>query len=88
LPVSKCVEPLGEAAGLGDRRNMVFAGTVATYGRGRAVVAVVHLPFLQRAFQTTPLAASDWLTCVLVASSVVWVREGSKALMRRITAAR
>jgi hypothetical protein len=25
---------------------------------------------------------------VLVASSVVWVREGSKALMRRITAAR
>jgi hypothetical protein len=28
------------------------------------------------------------LTCVLVASSVVWVREGSKALMRRITAAR
>jgi Ca2+-transporting ATPase len=51
-------------------------------------VAVVHLPFLQRAFQTTPLAASDWLTCVLVASSVVWVREGSKALMRRITAAR
>jgi len=50
---------------------LVFAGTVATYGRGRAVVAVVHLPFLQRAFQTTPLAASEWLTCVLVASSVV-----------------
>lgn len=24
---------------LGDRRNMVFSGTVATYGRGRAVVA-------------------------------------------------
>jgi Ca2+-transporting ATPase len=51
-------------------------------------VAVVYLPALQRAFQTTSLAASDWLTCVLVASSVVWVREGSKALMRRITAAR
>jgi Ca2+-transporting ATPase len=51
-------------------------------------VAVVYLPALQRAFQTTPLAASDWLACALVASSVVWVREGSKALMRRITAAR
>ncbi len=51
-------------------------------------VAVVHLPFLQRAFQTTPLAAGDWLACALVASSVVWVREGAKALMRRITAAR
>jgi len=51
-------------------------------------VAVVYLPALQRAFQTTPLAAGDWLACALVASSVVWVREGSKALMRRITAAR
>ena len=43
LPVSKCVEPLGEAAGLGDRRNMVFAGTVATYGRGRAVVTATGM---------------------------------------------
>ncbi len=51
-------------------------------------VAVVYLPALQRAFQTTSLAAGDWLACALVASSVVWVREGSKALMRRITAAR
>jgi len=43
LPVSKCVEPLGEAAGLGDRRNMVFAGTVVTYGRGRAVVTATGM---------------------------------------------
>ena len=27
-----------EGAAVGDRRNMVFAGTTATYGRGRAVV--------------------------------------------------
>ena len=39
VPVEKSTEPLGdENLTLGDRRNMVFAGTIATYGRGRAVV--------------------------------------------------
>ncbi|MEP7188131.1 MAG: cation-translocating P-type ATPase C-terminal domain-containing protein, partial [Roseiflexaceae bacterium] len=45
-------------------------------------VAVIYVPFLQRAFDTVPLHASDWLTCVLVASSVLWLRELSKALRR------
>jgi magnesium-transporting ATPase (P-type) len=43
-------------------------------------VAVIYVPFLQRAFDTVPLRASDWLTCVLVASSVLWLRELSKAV--------
>jgi Ca2+-transporting ATPase len=39
LPVEKDTEPLGgEDLALGDRSNMVFGGTVVTYGRGRAVV--------------------------------------------------
>src|SRR3546814_12026574 len=38
LPVSKGVTAIPEEKGLGDRRNMVFSGTAATYGRGRAVV--------------------------------------------------
>ncbi|MDH3624363.1 MAG: cation-translocating P-type ATPase [Myxococcales bacterium] len=39
VPVEKNTEPLGgEDLALGDRSNMVFAGTIATYGRGRAVV--------------------------------------------------
>ena len=38
LPVSKDIAPIAEEAGLGDRLNMVFSGTAATYGRGRAVV--------------------------------------------------
>ncbi len=37
--VEKSVDPIaGESLPLGDRRNMVFMGTVVTYGRGRAVV--------------------------------------------------
>jgi Ca2+-transporting ATPase len=43
-------------------------------------VAVVHVPFLQKAFGTHPLELRDWLVAVAVSSSVVWVREVSKWL--------
>jgi Ca2+-transporting ATPase len=46
-------------------------------------VMVVYIPFLQNAFGTTSLNASDWSVCIAVASSVLWLREGSKALTRR-----
>ncbi|MGZ6124028.1 MAG: cation-translocating P-type ATPase, partial [Myxococcales bacterium] len=45
-------------------------------------VAVVYLPFLQRAFSTVPLAARDWLICGGVASSVLWVMELKKLAAR------
>jgi Ca2+-transporting ATPase len=45
-------------------------------------VCVVHAPWLQRAFSTESLSASDWWRCVVVASTVLWVRELQKALMR------
>jgi Ca2+-transporting ATPase len=38
LPVTKDTRMLEHELVLGDRRNMLFSGTVATYGRGRAVV--------------------------------------------------
>ncbi len=39
LPVKKVSEPLASLdLAVGDRRNMVFAGTTVTYGRGSAVV--------------------------------------------------
>jgi Ca2+-transporting ATPase len=44
--------------------------------------AVVNLPLLQAAFSTVALSAQDWLTCALVASSVLWVRELMKLLGR------
>jgi Ca2+-transporting ATPase len=43
LPVSKDVRPIEGDHGLGDRRNMLFSGTVATYGRGRAVVVATGM---------------------------------------------
>ena len=43
LPVPKDTAPIAEEAGLGDRANMVFSGTAATYGRGRAVVTATGM---------------------------------------------
>jgi Ca2+-transporting ATPase len=45
-------------------------------------VMVVHAPFLQRAFGTTALAGRDWMVCVGVSSSVLWLRELSKLIAR------
>ncbi len=38
LPVAKDPAPIAEEVSPGDRLNMVFSGTAATYGRGKAVV--------------------------------------------------
>ncbi|MGH8067633.1 MAG: cation-translocating P-type ATPase, partial [Candidatus Entotheonellia bacterium] len=43
LPVSKDTLPITEEVGLGDRHNMIFSGTAATYGRGRAVVVATGM---------------------------------------------
>ncbi len=45
-------------------------------------LAVIYVPFLQSAFSTTSLSASDWLRCAVVASSVLWLREFSKIITR------
>ncbi|SMP62505.1 cation-translocating P-type ATPase [Noviherbaspirillum suwonense] len=38
-------------------------------------VAVVHVPFLNLAFGTAPLALDQWLSCVAMASIVLWFSE-------------
>jgi Ca2+-transporting ATPase len=64
LPVAKDTAPIPEDALLGDRDNMIFSGTVATYGRGTAVVVATGMEtemghiagMLQRTpVETTPL---------------------------------
>jgi len=41
---------------------------------------VLYIPFLQKAFGTWPLSWMDWVICIVVSSSVLWVREISKML--------
>ncbi|MBM3179993.1 MAG: cation-translocating P-type ATPase [Chloroflexi bacterium] len=52
VPVEKHTEPLpindpstgsGQALPVGDRKNMVYAGTAATYGRGKALVVATGM---------------------------------------------
>ena len=43
VPVSKESEPLVGDIALGDRTNMIFRGTTATYGRGRGVVVATGM---------------------------------------------
>jgi len=51
-------------------------------------VLVVHVPFLNDAFGTTPLTAGDWLFCAAAASSVLWLGELKKLIVRHVSARR
>ncbi|HEX9085947.1 MAG TPA: cation-translocating P-type ATPase [Arthrobacter sp.] len=46
-------------------------------------VAVVELPFLQRAFGTASLDPGQWAVCVAMASAVLWFDELRKIALRR-----
>jgi Ca2+-transporting ATPase len=43
MPVAKEVAAIEGHVGLGDRRNMAYSGTVATYGRGRAIIVATGM---------------------------------------------
>ncbi|OGY37802.1 MAG: hypothetical protein A3E36_02305 [Candidatus Andersenbacteria bacterium RIFCSPHIGHO2_12_FULL_45_11b] len=45
-------------------------------------LSAVYLPFFQFILRTTPLEARDWLVAGVVASSILFVEEGRKALHR------
>jgi magnesium-transporting ATPase (P-type) len=47
-------------------------------------VAVVQLPFLNDAFDTTPLSPAEWALCVALASLVLWAVEAKKLVERRL----
>jgi len=51
-------------------------------------VVVVYTPFLQQAFSTVSLSLGDWFVCIAVASSVLWLREASKLVMRAMRQAK
>ncbi len=43
MPVPKDPRPIDADVGIGDRRNMLYSSTVATYGRGRAIVVATGM---------------------------------------------
>ncbi len=47
-------------------------------------VAVTHVGFLQRLFDTTAISAEQWLVCAAVASTVLVTEEIRKAVRRRL----
>ena len=71
-----------------DERS-AFDGLFTNYWLWAAVglsltlhLAVIYIPFLQRAFSTEGLTGIDWVRCVSVASTVLWVRELAKVVTR------
>ena len=48
-------------------------------------VILLNLPYLQLAFGVVSLSRSDWILCVSVASTVLWISEIAKYVMRRRT---
>jgi magnesium-transporting ATPase (P-type) len=47
-------------------------------------VAVVHVGFLNVAFGTAPLDPAQWLVCAAMASSVLWITELRKLIVRTL----
>jgi Ca2+-transporting ATPase len=45
-------------------------------------LAVIYAPFLQHAFSTVSLSLEDWLLCTLAGSSVLWLSELKKGIVR------
>jgi Ca2+-transporting ATPase len=44
---------------------------------------VLYVPFLQAAFSTTPLSLGEWAYCLAIASSVLWLAELGKLVLRQ-----
>jgi len=57
--------------------NYAVAGSLA------GQLCVIYLPFLQRVFQTEALSLWDVLTLICIASTVFWVDEARKFVMKR-----
>jgi magnesium-transporting ATPase (P-type) len=47
-------------------------------------VFVVHAPFMNDAFGTVPLSVKDWLLYTAIASSVLWIDELKKLIVRSV----
>jgi Ca2+-transporting ATPase len=56
---------------------------IALTGALALQIVVVHAEPMQRLFDTTSMSAANWLVCATVASSVLWLEEIRKVILRR-----
>ncbi len=78
-----------------SERDSAFRGLMSNHWLWAAIgvslvlqVLVVHVPLLNHAFSTTPLSAGDWGLCAAMASSVLWIDELKKLIVRRTSRVR
>jgi Ca2+-transporting ATPase len=57
---------------------------IALAGVALLQVAVSHLGVMRRLFDTVPISATQWLLCIAIASSVLWVEEVRKLIARSV----
>ena len=69
-----------ESVFVGSRQNPYLIGAVLL-SLALHLIAIHHT-FFQQAFKTTSLSIQDWVTCLLVSSSVLWVIEAYKFVIR------
>ena len=69
-----------ESAFRGFFRNPRLFGAIAL--SVALQILVVHAPFMNEAFGTVPLSAMDWLLYAAIASSVLWLDELKKLIVR------
>ena len=83
------VQRVQRAFGHDERVHTASSRTAGCGQRWRLSLAlhvlVIYTPFLQQAFSTTGLSVRDWLLCLVVASSVLWMRELNKAVARAMS---
>ena len=47
-------------------------------------IAVTHVSFMQSLFNTMSISFAQWMVCIAIASSVLWVEEIRKLIVRRL----
>jgi len=77
---SLCARSDSDSAFHGFFRNRWLWGAIL-FSIGLQVI-LLDVPFLRRTFDVVQLSPRDWLLCVVVASSVLWLSETTKYIRR------